>query len=55
MHRIVIDGKRRDPGLGNYLEISLPAARANSAKKRSKVEDDINPAEEMNRAGFAGG
>lgn len=50
MQRIVIDGKRRDLGLGSYPAITLAAARARSAENRKQVGENVNPLEEKRQA-----
>ena len=50
VHRITIDGVRRDMGLGGYPVVSLAQARARAASNRSAVANGVNPIVEKRRA-----
>ena len=43
VQRIVIDGKRRDIGLGRYPDTTLGQARSKCADNRQKVYSGLNP------------
>ena len=44
VQRIVVDGRRRDIGLGSYSAVSLAQARTLAAANRSTVADGRDPA-----------
>lgn len=44
--RAVMDGKRRDIGLGSYPTVSIEQARHEAMRLRSLIKNGINPAEE---------
>ncbi|HRH79467.1 MAG TPA: integrase arm-type DNA-binding domain-containing protein [Thiobacillaceae bacterium] len=48
--RIMIDGKRRDIGLGSYHDVSLEEARDKCMDLRRKVRSGIDPLEDKRRA-----
>ena len=50
VHRITIDGVRRDMGLGGYPAVNLAQARTKAADNRSAVAGGINPIVEKRRA-----
>lgn len=43
--RIMVDGKRRDMGLGSYLEVSLEEARDKCMELRKQVRSGVDPIE----------
>lgn len=50
VHRITVDGRRRDIGLGGYPAVSLAKARERSEENRTAVADGRDPQIEKRRA-----
>ena len=50
VHRITIDGVRRDIGLGDYPDVSLAQAREQAAGNRSAIASGVNSIVEKRRA-----
>ena len=50
VHRIVIDGRRRDIGLGSYSAVSLAQARTMAASNRTAVSEGRDPMAEKQAA-----
>ena len=50
VQRIVVDGRRRDIGLGSYSAVSLAQARTLAAANRSTVADGRDPLSEKREA-----
>ena len=45
LHRITVNGRRRDLGLGPFPDVSLAQARHRCAENRALIEDGIDPKE----------
>ena len=43
VQRLVVDGKRRDRGLGSFPEVSLAVARERAAENRSRTAEGQSP------------
>ncbi len=46
--RLVIDGKRREMGLGRWPDVEIAEARERAAKARRQLRDGLDPIEERN-------
>ncbi|MCB1382658.1 MAG: DUF4102 domain-containing protein [Notoacmeibacter sp.] len=49
--RFVVNGKRREMGLGPWPDVALAEARENAAEARRKLRDGIDPIGEREAAG----
>ena len=49
MLRLVVNGKRREMGLGRWPDVSIGEARERAAAARKKLRDGIDPIEERSR------
>ncbi|QXT41134.1 tyrosine-type recombinase/integrase [Gymnodinialimonas ceratoperidinii] len=48
--RLVVDGKRREMGLGRWPDVSIAEARERAREARSKLRDGVDPVSERQKA-----